>query len=116
MARPLQAPGHRFPGGGDERYLDRIDQRHRDPAGAQPYLFNFDDIGRQRLWRIQREVLGYPHYTVFDSVSVQIADDAVRLVDRDDVSGRGRRREDTSAGDEHDASRRRYVDDLEAAG
>jgi transcriptional regulator with XRE-family HTH domain len=31
-----------------------------DPAGAQPYLVNFDDIGRQLLWRIQREVLADP--------------------------------------------------------
>jgi transcriptional regulator with XRE-family HTH domain len=31
-----------------------------DPAGAQPHLVNFDDIGRQLLWRIQREVLADP--------------------------------------------------------
>jgi transcriptional regulator with XRE-family HTH domain len=31
-----------------------------DPAGAQPYLANFDDVGRQLLWRIQREVLADP--------------------------------------------------------
>jgi transcriptional regulator with XRE-family HTH domain len=31
-----------------------------DPAGAQPYLVNFDDVGRQLLWRIQREVLADP--------------------------------------------------------
>lgn len=31
-----------------------------DPEGAQPYLVNFDDVGRQLLWRIQREVLADP--------------------------------------------------------
>lgn len=31
-----------------------------DPAGAQPHLANFDDVGRQLLWRIQREVLADP--------------------------------------------------------
>ncbi|MBM3664095.1 MAG: helix-turn-helix transcriptional regulator [Actinobacteria bacterium] len=31
-----------------------------DPAGAQPYLANFDEVGRQVLWRIQREVLADP--------------------------------------------------------
>lgn len=31
-----------------------------DPAGAQPYVANFDEIGRELLWRIQREVLADP--------------------------------------------------------
>ncbi|MFZ4517684.1 MAG: helix-turn-helix domain-containing protein [Microthrixaceae bacterium] len=31
-----------------------------DPEGAQPYLVNFDEVGRQALWRIQREVLADP--------------------------------------------------------
>lgn len=31
-----------------------------DPAGAQPYLANFDEVGSQLLWRIQREVLAEP--------------------------------------------------------
>lgn len=31
-----------------------------DPAGARPYLVNFSDIGRELLWRIQREVLACP--------------------------------------------------------
>ena len=31
-----------------------------DPAGAQPLIANFDDVGRQLLWRIQREVLAAP--------------------------------------------------------
>ena len=31
-----------------------------DPAGAQPHVVNFDDVGRQLLWRIQREVLADP--------------------------------------------------------
>jgi transcriptional regulator with XRE-family HTH domain len=31
-----------------------------DPAGAQPYLVNFADVGRELLWRIQREALAEP--------------------------------------------------------
>jgi transcriptional regulator with XRE-family HTH domain len=31
-----------------------------DPNGAHPYLANFDEVGRQLLWRIQREVLADP--------------------------------------------------------
>lgn len=31
-----------------------------DPAGAQPVIVNFDEVGRQLLWRIQREVLADP--------------------------------------------------------
>lgn len=31
-----------------------------DPAGAQPYLENFAEVGRELLWRIQREVLDDP--------------------------------------------------------
>jgi transcriptional regulator with XRE-family HTH domain len=31
-----------------------------DPDGAHPHLANFDDVGRQLLWRIQREVLADP--------------------------------------------------------
>lgn len=31
-----------------------------DPAGAQPQLANFDEVGRQLLWRIQRELLADP--------------------------------------------------------
>jgi len=31
-----------------------------DPDGAQPYLVNFDEVGRELLWRIQREVLADP--------------------------------------------------------
>lgn len=31
-----------------------------DPAGAQPLLANFDEVGRQLLWRIQRELLADP--------------------------------------------------------
>lgn len=31
-----------------------------DPEGAQPLVANFDDVGRQLLWRIQREVLAEP--------------------------------------------------------
>ena len=31
-----------------------------DPAGAQPYLVNFDDVGRHLLWRLHREVLADP--------------------------------------------------------
>ena len=31
-----------------------------DPDGAQPWLANFHEIGRELLWRIQREVLADP--------------------------------------------------------
>jgi transcriptional regulator with XRE-family HTH domain len=31
-----------------------------DPRGAQPYVVDFDTIGRELLWRIQREVLADP--------------------------------------------------------
>lgn len=31
-----------------------------DPNGAQPYLANFAEVGRELLWRIQREVLACP--------------------------------------------------------
>lgn len=31
-----------------------------DPAGARPFLVNFDEVGRELLWRIQREVLAHP--------------------------------------------------------
>ncbi len=33
-----------------------------DPQGAQPMLANFDEVGRQLLWRIQREVLADPDH------------------------------------------------------
>ncbi len=32
-----------------------------DPLGAQPYLVNFEEVGRALLWRIQREVLSDPN-------------------------------------------------------
>lgn len=31
-----------------------------DPEGARPHVMNFDEVGRQLLWRIQREVLADP--------------------------------------------------------
>ena len=31
-----------------------------DPTGAQPHLVNFDEVGRELLWRVQREVLADP--------------------------------------------------------
>jgi transcriptional regulator with XRE-family HTH domain len=31
-----------------------------DPAGAQPRIVNFDEVGRQLLWRVQREALDDP--------------------------------------------------------
>lgn len=31
-----------------------------DPAGAQPAIANFPEVGRELLWRIQREVLAEP--------------------------------------------------------
>jgi transcriptional regulator with XRE-family HTH domain len=39
-----------------------------DPAGAHPYLVNADDVGRELLWRLQREVLGDPDDGVLRSV------------------------------------------------
>ena len=52
-----------------------------DPGGAQPHLVNFDDIGRQLLWRIQREVLADPDdgelHTLLDELMAMptVADD-----------------------------------------
>jgi transcriptional regulator with XRE-family HTH domain len=34
-----------------------------DPHGVQPHLVNFTDVGRELLWRIQREVLADPDDT-----------------------------------------------------
>jgi transcriptional regulator with XRE-family HTH domain len=31
-----------------------------DPAGAHPYIVNFDHVGRELLWRVQREALAAP--------------------------------------------------------
>jgi transcriptional regulator with XRE-family HTH domain len=31
-----------------------------DPAGAQPFIVNFDEVGRHLLWRIQRQALANP--------------------------------------------------------
>jgi transcriptional regulator with XRE-family HTH domain len=31
-----------------------------DPTGAQPHIVNFDQVGRELLWRIQREALASP--------------------------------------------------------
>lgn len=31
-----------------------------DPDGSQPFIVNFDEVGRELLWRIQREVLADP--------------------------------------------------------
>ncbi len=31
-----------------------------DPEGSQPHIVNFDEVGRDLLWRIQREVLATP--------------------------------------------------------
>ena len=42
-----------------------------DPAGAQPHIVNFDEIGRDLLWRIERELLADPD-----------ADDLRDLLDR----------------------------------
>lgn len=32
-----------------------------DPEGAQPFIANFDEVGRVILWRLQREVLADPN-------------------------------------------------------
>lgn len=44
-------------GAGDEMNLARLTF---DPNGAQPLITNFDHVGRQLLWRVQREVLADP--------------------------------------------------------
>ena len=43
---------------------------------------DYDRARIQLFERIQRAVIDYPHYTVFDSVSVQLDEGAVRLVGR----------------------------------
>lgn len=45
------------PASGGELNLARLTF---DPAGAQPHLVNFDEVGRELLWRIQREVMADP--------------------------------------------------------
>jgi hypothetical protein len=57
-----------------------------DPAGAQPYLVNFDDVGRQLLWRIQREVLADPddgelHTLLDELLAMPTVADSWRQVD-----------------------------------
>jgi transcriptional regulator with XRE-family HTH domain len=42
-----------------------------DPDGAHPVIVNFDEVGRQLLWRIQREVLEQPD----DGALRQLLDD-----------------------------------------
>ncbi len=39
-----------------------------DPGGVQPFLVNFDEVGRELLWRIQREVLAAPQDTELRSL------------------------------------------------
>ena len=39
-----------------------------DPEGAHASIVNFDEVGRDLLWRIQREVLADPHDTVLRGV------------------------------------------------
>ncbi len=49
--------GTRAGAGGDDLNLARLTF---DPDGARPFLVNFDEVGRELLWRIQREVLADP--------------------------------------------------------
>lgn len=57
-------PGHLPKDGLDAAALRKLDLNLArwtfDPHGAQPYLVNFDEVGRALLWRIQREVLADP--------------------------------------------------------
>ena len=57
-----------------------------DPAGAQPYLVNFDEVGRLLLWRIQREALAEPddrelHFLLRDLLAMPTVADDWRDVD-----------------------------------
>ncbi len=46
-----------------------------DPNGAQPYLVNFAEVGRELLWRVQREVLGDPD----DGMMRELLDDLLAM-------------------------------------
>jgi transcriptional regulator with XRE-family HTH domain len=57
-----------------------------DPEGAQPMVVNFDEVGRQLLWRIQREVLEDPddgemRRVLDDLLALPTVDPAWRQVD-----------------------------------
>ena len=57
-----------------------------DPDGAQPFIVNFDEVGRQLLWRLQREVLAEPdehelRELLDDVLSLPTVDEAWRDVD-----------------------------------
>lgn len=45
-----------------------------DPRGAQPAIVNFDEVGRDLLWRVQREVLAEK-----DSPLREVLDDVIKL-------------------------------------
>lgn len=51
------SPAAGTPEGGEEPNLARLTF---DPAGARPFVVNFEEVGRDLLWRIQREVLADP--------------------------------------------------------
>ena len=59
LLRALAAPA---PGDaeGDRDLRPNLARMAFDPAGAQPHLVNFAEIGREILWRIQRELLADP--------------------------------------------------------
>lgn len=46
-----------------------------DPDVAQPFIVNFDDVGRQLLWRIQRQVLANPE----DEAMCALLDDLLTM-------------------------------------
>ena len=54
-----------------------------DPNGAQPLILNFDEIGRELLWRIQREVLADPN-----DVTLRELFDAILAMETVDASWR----------------------------
>ena len=46
-----------------------------DPAGAHPFVVNVDEVGRDLLWRLQRDVLADPD----DDVLREVLDDVLSL-------------------------------------
>jgi transcriptional regulator with XRE-family HTH domain len=48
-----------------------------DPNGARPFIVNFDEVGRQLLWRIQREALADPNGELHDLLDDLLAQPTV---------------------------------------
>lgn len=47
----------------DFEHLPNLAEFTFDPNGARPFISNFDEVGRELLWRMQREVLSAPDNT-----------------------------------------------------